>query len=261
MQAGKDDNLTMTEFLEYKAFREKNELFKKRFHVSTKIDFGLWETKIVFDYENRLFCMDEELGKTIFEGNMVKFFTIREDASLLYQGSADGVFRYESIVPKKTMELTSQALQLITQENNSNSVQQTIHEKNTLMPRKTYMDEPFKQFNIEIHLDHPYWDVIECSKKGPVFPDSAPNVEDYLKEYQNDVRELESLVRAIKVVAFPEALESVVKRQQRQEVEPVAIVPKFDVVSEIKKYKELMDEGTITVEEFTQKKKQLMDIE
>ncbi|MEG0780776.1 MAG: SHOCT domain-containing protein, partial [Oscillospiraceae bacterium] len=74
---------------------------------------------------------------------------------------------------------------------------------------------------------------------------------------------VESLVRVLKVVAFPDAPEQNVGSTVGAVgmAQPVAAAaPPADAIGEIKKFKALMEEGVITKEEFDAKKKQLMGI-
>jgi hypothetical protein len=98
MDADKESNLTMQGFREYLAFYNQNQILKDRFVVSERIDFGLWDTKIIFDYQNKLFCMSKNPDKTVFEGSQLKSFTIKEDNTPLFEGSAAGIRRYASTV-------------------------------------------------------------------------------------------------------------------------------------------------------------------
>lgn len=106
MESGKANNLTMQEFREYLAFYDQNQLLKDKFVISERIDFGFWDTKIIFDYENKLFCMSNNPDKTVFEGKHLKSFTIKEDSALLFEGSAQGIRRYASTVTERAMAMT-----------------------------------------------------------------------------------------------------------------------------------------------------------
>ena len=70
---------------------------------------------------------------------------------------------------------------------------------------------------------------------------------------------MEQLALALRRVAFPNAPEKKVSGVG----EPAAVqaaAPAVDTVTEIKKYKALLEEGVITEEEFAAKKKQLMGL-
>ena len=100
IQKGEGD-MTLEQFCQYRAFREENQALKGEFVVSQKIDFGAFDTKIVFDFDHKLFCMSKNLDKTIFHGAEVKSFIIKEDGSPIFEGGPQGLIRYESIVPER----------------------------------------------------------------------------------------------------------------------------------------------------------------
>jgi hypothetical protein len=56
-------------------------------------------TKIIFDYQNRMFCMSKNPDKTVFEGKQLISFTIKEDSTPLFEGSASGIKRYTRTLP------------------------------------------------------------------------------------------------------------------------------------------------------------------
>ncbi len=257
-------HLSMQEFKEYLMFYEQNRVLKNKFVVSEKIDFGLWDTKIIFDYDNQLFCMSKNPDKTVFEGKQLKSFTIKEDSSLLFSGSANGMHRYASTVPECVMALAPQITQFMVSRQLARAVDLLNVDKDNQRPtQRQYFDvpEPFKTFNVELHFEHPYWNVLKCNMAGPRFSNERPNVNDYLNDYQRNIEEIEKLVRALQVVAFPNAAEQSIGlgNMASQPVHTFA-APPTDAIEEIKKYKSLMEEGIITREEFDAKKKQLLGI-
>ena len=260
---GGGHDMSMEQFLAYRAFREENQKLKEIFKVSQKINFGAFDTKIVFDFEHNLFCMDQSLNKTIFKGSELHSFTIREDMSDLYEGSPEGFVRYTSSVPDRIADITPQVTQFLARQ----QLQETLDrltEKNGDNNRSDRLNtfdipEPFTSFNVDLCLDHPYWSTIHCDKKGPTFNDFEPNVNDYLMSYKEASQIMEQLALALRRVAFPNAPEKKVSGVG----EPAAVqaaAPAVDTVTEIKKYKALLEEGVITEEEFAAKKKQLMGL-
>jgi endogenous inhibitor of DNA gyrase (YacG/DUF329 family) len=103
MEDDKADHLTIQGFKEYLVFHDQNQLLKDKFVISEQVDLGLWHTKIIFDYRNKLFCMskNQDKDKTVFEGKHLKSFTIKEDNALLFEGLAEGIRRYASTVPEQ----------------------------------------------------------------------------------------------------------------------------------------------------------------
>lgn len=259
------NDFTMEQFLKYRDFREQNHALKEQFTISQTIDFGFFGTKIVFDYEHGLFCMDKNLNKTIFHGSELKSFVISEDGMPLLEGSAKGLERHESNVPKRIDELLPQVNQMLMQRQMQETMERLANRNNdnrTTFTSSIDIPEPFKKFYIKLYFDHPYWKLIEFERTGPVLIGDLPDLTQYRLEYNEQVQHMEELAEALMRVAFPQAGE-VAKAgaaPAAAAADAAAAQPAADAVSEIKKYKELLDAGIITEEEFAAKKKQLMGI-
>lgn len=261
MEDGQPDHLTMQGFREYLAFYDQNQLLKDRFVISEKIDFGLWDTKIIFDYQNRLFCMSKKPDKTVFEAGQLKSFTIMEDRSLLMEGSPQGLKHYISTVPERAMALAPQ----ISQFNMNKQMARTLDrmddgkQNNSVTTRYFDVPEPFQAFRMELRLDHPYWKVIKFDMNGPQFDSNSPDINHYIRSYRSSIKEIEKLAAAFKQLAFPQAAEQSINIGASQAAYTTA-APPVDAIEEIKKYKALMEEGVISLQEFEAKKKQLLGI-
>lgn len=261
MDAGKANALTMQGFRDYLAFYDQNQRLKDQFVISERVDFGLWDTKIIFDHQNKLFCMSKNPDKTVFEGSQLKSFTIKEDNAPLFEGSVEGIRRYASTVPERAMALAPQINQFMMNRQMARALDRLDDgkENRTTPTQSFHVPEPFQSFNVELHFDHPYWTVMKCDMSGPRFDSTHPDVASYLRSYSNNVEELEKLVASLKAVAFPGAPEQSVDlgAAQTAQITPVAPV---DTIEEIKKYKALMEEGIISQQEFDAKKRQLLGI-
>ena len=267
MDADKESNLTMQGFREYLAFYDQNQILKGQFVVSERIDFGLWDTKIIFDYQNKLFCMSKNPDKTVFEGRQLKSFTIREDSTPLFEGSAAGIRRYTSTVTERAMAMAPQIAQIAASKRMARTLDRLDDGKVNNSTPVQYFDipEPFQAFHVELHFDHPYWTVLKCDMDGPRFNNTLPDVNNYLCSYQQSIEEMEKLVAALRTVAFPEAPEQSVGpgmagmgTMYMSMVSPAAAPA--DAIEEIKKYKALMEDGVISQQEFEAKKRQLLGI-
>ena len=102
------ESMTIETFKTYCVFREENAKLKEKFVTSEIIDFGFFDTKLVFDYENKLLCLDKSLNQTIFEGKDIVSFAIREDTQPLFEGSAKGLLCYASTVPERAAAMLPQ---------------------------------------------------------------------------------------------------------------------------------------------------------
>lgn len=264
------DNITFEGFKEYMAFRERNAQLKQQFQITQKVDFGWFNDKFVFDKNNRLLCFDKKLKKPIFEGCQVKSFEIREDDAPLFRGSAEGLIRYTSTVPERVKAMEPQILQLKMQAEMRREMERIMEErKRETGSTGTYslpsisVPVVFRKFYVEIHFDHPYWPLFTAEKNAPGFSETDPDVNGYLTDYNGAVQLMEELVKALMEVAFPGAPEQTVASSGVTMVSGGGVsVPgvAVDVVAEIQRFKDLMDKGIITEEEFTAKKRKLLDI-
>lgn len=257
IQNGEGD-MTLEQFCQYRAFREENQALKGQFVVSQKIDFGAFDTKIVFDFDHKLFCMSKNLDKTIFHGAEVKSFIIKEDGSPIFEGGPQGLIRYESIVPERLAAMAPQLNQIYMQRQMEDQLNRGRDPEHRPAPRFYDVPEPFKKFQIAIYVDHPYWSLLECDRSGPTFDNDYPDVNDYMNSYQEGYWLMENLAQCLMTVAFPDAP----AEGAEQESAPAASAsaPAADPVAQLKQYKQLLDEGVITQEDFDAKKKQLMGI-
>jgi len=263
MEIDKTIHLTMQDFKEYLIFYDQNQLKRDQFVISERIDFGLWDTKIIFDYQNKMFCMSKNPDKTVFEGNQLKSFTIKEDSVPLFEGSKAGIRRYASTVPERAMALAPQVTQFMMNRQLTRTMDKLDDGKENFTAPTQYIHilEPFSAFNVELHFDHPYWTVIKCDMDGPRFSNDHPDVNEYIRSYQCNIEEIEKLVNALKTVAFPDTQEqSVGLGVAGSQAVHTTIAPITDVIEEIKRYKALMEEGIISQQEFDAKKKQLLGI-
>ncbi len=263
MEDDKRNNLTMQGLREYLVFYDQNQRLKELFEVSERIDFGLWDTKIIFDFSSSLFCMSKNPDKTVFEGSQLRSFTIKEDNMPLFEGSAEGIKRYASTVPERAMDLAPQINQFMMSRQLARTIDRLDDGKvNRTVPTQYFdVPEPFRAFNVELHFDHPYWTVIKCDMDGPRFSNDRPDINDYINSYQSSIQEIEKLVSALRAVAFPCAVEqSFGLGASASQAAHTTIAPPIDAIEEIKKYKALMEEGILSQQEFDAKKKQLLGI-
>ena len=119
--------------------------------------------------------------------------------------------------------------------------------------------EPFEKFVVEIQCEHPYWKTITADKDGPTFNDDNPSAQRYLTAYQEGVEIMRQMARALMAVAFPGAPE-LRAGAGAVPTAPAAPAAAADVVAEIQRFKELVDLGVLTEEEFAAKKRQLLGI-
>ena len=260
VQKDKED-MTMEQFRQYRAFREENQALKDQFTISQKVDFGAFDTKLVFDFDHRLFCMDQHLGKTVFRGGEIRSFVIQEDGAPIFEGGPQGLVRYESIVPERLTMMAPQLNQILMQKQLEDQLNVGRDPDHRPAPRFYDIPEPFKKFQVSIYVDHPYWSLLECDRSGPTFDNDYPDVNDYMNRYQEGYWLMENLAQCLMTVAFPDAPAEGAQQGAQQETQPAAAAaPAQDAVSQLKQYKQLLDDGVIPQADFGAKKKQVMGL-
>lgn len=259
-------HMTLADFRAYMAFREENAVLRQQFQTTHQVDFGWLDDKFLFDMSHGLMCMDKHLSKTIFEAKHVKSFVIREDSAALFEGSAAGLVCYPSFVPDRVMEMAPQIDRIRMQEQMQRNAERFVDMLDGKRDNDTHyhnyrdIPEPFKKFVVEIYFDHPYWGVYTADLSGPTFDNNYPDVDDYLRDYHNSAAIIEDLARSLIELAFP-GVPMVDPYAPQAPTEPVnAPAVYVDAVTEIQRFKTLLDQGIITEEEFTAKKRQLLGI-
>lgn len=118
---------------------------------------------------------------------------------------------------------------------------------------------PFRQFVVELELDHPYWKAYRNELDAPEFDGDYPSVDSFLHKYDEKVNELHTLARNLMQFIAPGAPETGAA-SAAQTVAPAQTGGAPNAVEELKQYKSLLDAGVITEEEFAAKKRQLLGI-
>ena len=266
LPSGVENGMTLADFKAYRAFRTENQLLKEDFRVNEHPHFAFYEFAI--DTEHRLFCTTLQLDKTIFKGEQIKSFVIREDTKPLFEGGPDGLIRHASMVPQTARALGPQIAQYKMQREmframeRQAELQDPEHKRPRPVEPRFDIPEPFGKYYLEIQFEHPYWKEFREDESGPTFSTWDPDVASYLRDYDEQFQKIEQLARALMAVAFPGAPEINVDEcgTGAQAATRAASAAPVDAVAEIKKYKELLDQDLITEEEFTAKKRQLLGI-
>ena len=175
----------------------------------------------------------------------MKSFRVLEDSRVLFEGTPSGLKWYESNVYEKANAMSSAITQFemrlrdyewqerMDRDQDDN---EKIHRF-----RPTFdMPNPFKNFYVELTLDHPYWKSFRGKLGAPSFDRNYPSVDGYLS-MNPSAPEIREEIGKTKTVASQ-------------------IIPPVSGADEIQKYKALLDSGAITEEEFAAKKKQLLGI-
>ncbi|HWR19493.1 MAG TPA: DUF4428 domain-containing protein [Clostridia bacterium] len=257
MEAGIRSQLTMQGLHAYMAFYEDNQALKANFVVSEKLDFGFFDTKLIFDLEHNLFCLSGNLDKTVFEGQALRSFRILEDNTTILQGSKQGLVRHVSTVPERVAAMAPQFQMMVAARRMAIQMERMANNDNRQSYRPPMdISEPFREFRVELNFEHPYWTVFQYDMSGPTFNNDYPNAADYLREYHRGVEVMEQLASLLMKVAFPGAGEITAAGASASIHAPSAERTADDIM----KFKSLLDAGIITQAEFDLKKKQLLGI-
>ena len=276
------NNMTVQDFKEYMVFREENNRLKESFQVTQQIDFGWLDNKFYFDIPKRLMSLDKNMRDTLYEGHQIRSFVIKEDNMPLFEGDSSGLRRYISDVPARVDQLMPQITQYVNQMQMFRSMERMIDsltddEKQRHYHQRPRFDvpEPFRDFIVDIYFDHPYSISFTADMSGPTFSNDYPDANQYLREYNDRFATMEQLAQALALIAFPDASEEVIDRNApmtmsrsvpvggtltRSAPAAAATAAAADPVEEIQRYKKLMEQGILTEEEFTAKKRQLLGI-
>lgn len=267
---GKLEQMTVDEFLQYINFYEENVSLRERF---TKT-YDSKNAGIVLDETNRLFRLRDESAALVFEASCLKSFRILEDSAVLFESQANGLRCYESDIPNRARQLAGVIgeFKARRKEYEFRKDMERRREENAKRRGEEYQkqyipmpslgcDEPFQNFYVELILEHPYWSDFRVEICGPRFQ-YDPSVEGYICDYENEAGRMHELAMNLMQFICPGAQEihdGEVQNQAvvtRQAVQPTG----SSAIEEIKQYKELLDAGIITEEEFAAKKRQLLGL-
>lgn len=268
------DNMTLESFMQYMSYYEGNRSLRDNFTKTYDFHFGLDSTDIVLDISNGLFRLKDDDNAMVFEASCMKSFRILEGNTPLYESQGNALRCYESDVPTRVRQLAG-----VIGEFNARRKEYEFRKEMEIrreetakrrgeeyqrryIPEPTFGgNEPFENFHVELVLEHPYWDEFCAEIYGPRFDRYYPSVDSYICEYQNEAERMHEL--AMNLIQFicpgageirdADAAAASVTRQA-----PAA--SGMNAIEEIKQYKELLDAGIITEEEFAIKKRQLLGL-
>lgn len=270
---GAQNGMSLDDFRQYIAFYDQNQELRDAFSETYRYDFGFFGGNLLLDSTQGLFRLKNSSTSLVFEAANLKSFRILEDGATLFEGSREALKcfktdtedRARAMEPRITrymMELREhEMLERIDRLRDRNG-EEDDHDSHFDAP--TFDEQaPVQNFSVELTLEHPYWE--ECSWKtgAPSFDRECPSVEGYLCDYRNKVEDLHILAVNLMQLLNPGAPEikvgdnTATQAAAQTTAQPAAVT---DTAAEIKKYKELLDAGILTEEEFTAKKKQLLGI-
>lgn len=270
---GSEKNMTLDDFRQYLTRYEENQSLQSIFNETYRYGVFAHES-LLLDEEHGLIRLKGNKGSWAIEKKDLRSFRICEDNAPIFE-SGDGAFKsYESEIPGYVEALRPAIDQFYYEKREYERRERMEELRNANEPEEARREQRriselyrphfeqtnvFKGFRLELVFDHPYWTFFELWRDAPTLDEDNPSAEDFLKEYFEKTEELHTLTERLMKMMDPNAGELRNGAEEAPTVSGGAAV-QVDAVAEIKKYKELLDQGLITEEEFTLKKRQLMGI-
>lgn len=273
LPSGTERNMTLSDFKEYLTLYEENQAKRSLFHLTYR--YGRFsDDPLLLDEENGLIRLQDKDACWAIEKKHLKSFRILEEEQLLFE-SGNGVLKhYPSEIPYRAEELRPVIAQFQSERreyerreemerayNRDESTEERRSREQISSQYRPRFQETrlFSGFRIQITLDHPYWTFHEIWCSAPELDCDYPNLDKFLKSYLEQTEELHTLAVKLMYLIDPDAKEVEIDPNGAP-VETVTPTPPVDVVAEIKRYKELLEQGILTEEEFALKKRQLLGI-
>lgn len=272
---GMFNKMTMDEFLQYMNFYEENQSLRDSFNATYDFLVDIGGTGIVLDMSNGLFRLKNLSNAIVFEASCMKSFRILEGENLLFESQKNALRCYESDVPQQVRGMASEIEEFRIRRQKAEFMEEMEQRRKEEAERrgeeyqtryiyKPYFDghDPFDSFYVELTLEHPYWNEFREEVYGPRFDRDYPSVDSFLCDYENKAENLHELAMNLMQFMCPGALEihdadlEAAANAARQ----ASAVAGISAIEEIKQYKELLDAGIITAEEFAMKKRQLLGL-
>ena len=273
LPGGTLDTMRVADLETYMACYEENKPLRDAFTETMRRSFGFLSGSLVLDTDHRLLRFGAG-DSFVFGPENLKSFRITEDKEPLFTGTAAGLVCAESKNPERVRLLAPRIEQF--------KLQRSDYERIMQAERVQYLDRtneewrererelefhkpefressPFRQFVVELELDHPYWKAYRNELDAPEFDDDYPSVDSFLHKYDEKVNELHTLARNLMQFIAPGAPETGAA-SAAQTAAPAQAGGATSTVEELKQYKALLDAGVLTEEEFAAKKRQLLGI-
>ena len=251
-------------------FYDQNEELRESFQGDYRLNFGLFDSTLVLDVAQRLFRLKDDDNALVMDSGNLKSFRILEDGKVLFEGDQNSLKWNRSDVYEKANSMASAITQFEMrvrdyewqERMDQQRADQDKEDGKVYRSRPIFdMPDPFKNFFIELTLNHPYWKSFKGKLGAPSFDNHYPSIDGYLSDYESKVEEMHVLAQNLMQIINPSAPE-IREGQGNGNGQTAAsqIIPPVGGADEIKKFKELLDAGVITEEEFAAKKKQLLGI-
>ena len=265
----------LTESEPYAAALQENQALQATFQSTYCFRADQGDGPLFLDEEHGLLCVGED--GWVLEGKALRSFRISEDGAPLFESGIGTLKCTVSDVPDQVNVMAAEiarfhlerqrferweAMDGLHRAGTESSEERRERERTNDLYRPRFdVPAPVKEFRVELTLDHPYWKSFDEKISAPEFDRDYPRAEDYLRTYREQTEELHLLASKLMRMIDPNAGETRIGggAQSVQAAQPTVTLP-TDAVSEIQKYKALLDAGVLTEEEFSAKKRQLLGI-
>lgn len=271
---GKVNQMSLEEFGQYINFYDENQAMRDEFSATYRFKRGFLGGSFAIDVLHRWFRLKENDSSLVMDSTNLKSFRILEDTNVLFEGNANALRRHDNHVEERARALSPRIAQFRMEQQEyemlermermrerQNEDQDDKKQNRPYRSRPSFhADAPVKKFHVELELDHPYWEFYTWKVDAPSFDTEYPSVEGYMSEYRSCTDDLHALATNLMQVINPGAPEISDGAGAQRAAAVTRTAPAANTIEELQKYKELLDSGVITEEEFTAKKRQILGI-
>ena len=270
------EKMSLADFQEYIAFYEENQIWRDAFTETYGHSFGFGCGYFAMDETNKLFRCNSDKDSFVMKFSELKAFRILEDTIVLFEGTESALKYYPSDVPERINAMSPQIAQFVIQmreyemlERMERMQERRAKEEGDNPPPRYHsrphfdVPVPFRHFNVELELEHPYWKSFRWEVSAPFLDRNHPDIDDYIREYETKVNDLhEFAARLMELIApgVPELCAGVEQSESVVNSDAVKTSAEDEVIEQLQKYKALLDAGVLTEEEFAAKKRQLLGL-
>ncbi len=243
---------------------------------------------IILDTANRLVRFSEDPDKLVFRMDDIASFKICEGDDVLYEGSPKGFLEHESGALDHAGNLSLDIVKFnaekaaYQQKKADYEAAKARGEKPAAVFAPHFSKSPkFSEYYIVFQLkDHEFYSSYTLRESAPSFDSESHSIAKYTSDYQVSTREMRKLASELMAGLWNIPVKEAEEEAAPADKPPVIFMnpkpadpapaaapapqappaPPVNVADEIKKFKELLDMGAITQEEYDAKKKQLLGL-
>ncbi|MPM78675.1 hypothetical protein SDC9_125686 [bioreactor metagenome] len=241
--------MTLTALREHLAYRKQNAELHKTFSQSRVLDFNnalFLKQRLCIDDTQGLWYVEDGENPPIFRIDELVSFRFKEDEMVVIQVDRNGRKTNPSVVDSFMKQYGGFVGGLYTFSNAINRLNPNKDKDNS----EPKICAPVNNFHLEFTVTNQYWKVLRRSFGAPGIVDN--NIAGFMQNYAQ--------ARAIVEAASEELLSLFPGAAAQGAAGGSGGSNASTIADNLKKFKELLDGGIITQEEFNAKKKQLLGI-